>query len=56
MAAYWGIAAHSAYSMFYLVSFFIFFAPLSLWSGNFSLIAPFPDHCLLLPFLSPQTL
>ena len=23
--------------------------PLGLWSGNFFLIAPFPDHCLLVP-------
>ena len=53
MAAYWGIAAHSAYDMFsgykYL-SVINFFPPLGLWSGNFFLIAPFPDHCLLVPF------
>ena len=29
---------------------FGFFPPLGLWSGSFFLIAPFPDHCLLLPF------
>ena len=23
---------------------------LGFWSGNFFLIAPFPDHCLLVPF------
>ena len=23
---------------------------LDLWSGNFFLIVPFPDHCLLVPF------
>ena len=26
------------------------FSRLSFWSGNFFLIAPFPDHCLLVPF------
>ena len=26
------------------------FSPFGLWSGNFFLIAPFPDHCLLVPF------
>ena len=54
MAAYWGIAAHSAYYMFslykYLSVFLVFFPSLGLWSGNFFLIAPFPDHCLLVPF------
>ena len=25
----------------------VFFPPLGLWSGNFFLIAPFSDHCLL---------
>ena len=59
MAVYWGIAAHSAYYMFswykYLSVFFSFFPPLSLWSGNFFLIAPFPDHCLLTGcFLRPD--
>ena len=29
--------------------FLVFFPPLGLWSGNFFLIAPFPDHCLLVP-------
>ena len=29
---------------------FVFFPPLGLWSGNFFLIAPFTDHCILLPF------
>ena len=54
MTAYWGIAAYSAYDMFswykYLSAIFSFFAPLGLLSGNFFLIAPFPDHCLLVPF------
>ena len=30
------------------VLFFVFFH-LGFWSGNFFLIAPFPDHCLLVP-------
>ena len=29
---------------------FSFFPPLGLWSGNIFLIAPFSDHCLLVPF------
>ena len=29
---------------------FCFFQPLGLWSGDFSLIVPFPNLCLLLPF------
>ena len=27
------------------------FSPLGFWSGNFFLIAPLSDHCLLLPLL-----
>ena len=54
MAAYWGIAAHSAYDTFSCLyvpnCHFSFFPPLGLWSGNIFLIAPFPDHCLLVPF------
>ena len=54
MAAYWGIAAHSAYDMFswytYLSVILVFFPPLGLWSGNIFLVASFPDHCLLVPF------
>ena len=34
----------------YLSVILVFFPPLGLWSGNFFLIAPFPDHCLLVPF------
>ena len=53
MAAYWGIAAHSPYDIFswykYL-SVILVFPPLGLWSGNFFLIAPFPDHCLFVFF------
>ena len=30
-----------------------FFSP-RFWSGNFFLIAPFPDHCLLIPFSKLQ--
>ena len=45
MAAYWGIAAHSAYDMFswykYKSVILVFFPPLGLWSGNFFLIASF---------------
>ena len=44
------IAAHSAYDRFswyrYLSVILVFFPPLGLWSGNFFLIAPIPDHCL----------
>ena len=29
---------------------FSFFPPLGLWSGNYFLIAPFPDHCLFVLF------
>ena len=54
MAAYWGIAAHSAYDMFswykYLSVILFFFPPLGLWSGDVFLIAPFSDHYLLVPF------
>ena len=58
MAAYWEIAAHSAYDMFsqykYLIVNLVF--PSSVfWSGNFFLIAPFSDHCLLVPFLSASS-
>ena len=53
VAAYWGIAAHSAYDMFswytymYLSVILAFSPPLGLLSGNIFLIAPFPDRCLL---------
>ena len=51
MAAYWGIAAHSAYDMFSVyLNVICFFLTLGLWSGNIFLIAPFSDHCLLLRF------
>ena len=54
MAAYWAIAAHSAYDMFsqykYLIVNLVFFLPRFCWGRNFFLIAPFPDHCQLVPF------
>ena len=46
IADYWEIAAHSAYDIFHYCQF-SFFPPRFL-DGTF-LIAPFPDHCLLLP-------
>ena len=48
--AFLEIAAHSAYDMFYNCHFG--FSHLGFWSGNFILIAPFPDRCLLVPFYS----
>ena len=30
------------------------FSHLGFWSGNLLLIAPFPDHCLLVPFFSSR--
>ena len=53
MAAYWEIAAHSAYDMFSKYKYLIVnlvFSHLGFWSGNFFLIEPFPDHCLLVLF------
>ena len=47
------IAAHSAYDMFSWYQYLIvslFFSHLGFWIGNFFLIAPFPDLCLLVPF------
>ena len=44
----------SSYSLGLSYVFFVYvpklFPPLGLWSGNIFLIAPFPDHCLLVPF------
>ena len=31
------------------------FSHLGFWSGNLFLIAPFPDHCLLVPFFSDNS-
>ena len=45
--------AHSAYEMFIWYKYLIVslvFSQLGFWSGNLSLIAPFPDLCLLVPF------
>ena len=44
MAAYWEIAAHSAYDMFSKYKYLIVslgFSRFGFWSGNFFLIAPF---------------
>ena len=49
------IAAHSAYDMFSWYKYLIVnlvFSHLSFWSGNLFMIAPFPDHCLLVPFVT----
>ena len=45
MAAYWGIAAHSAYDMF---SWYKYLSVILVFSHF--LIAPFPDHCLFVLF------
>ena len=58
MAACWEIAAHSAYDMFYKYKYLIVnlvLSHLGFWSGNFILIAPFPDRCLLVPFYLSKT-
>ena len=55
MTVIWEIAAHSAYDMFSKYNYLIVnlgFPHLGFWSGNFFLIAPFPDHCLLAPFFN----
>ena len=47
------IAAHLAYEMFLWYKYLIVtlvFSHLGFWSGNLSLIAPFPDLCLLVLF------
>ena len=53
MLAYWGIAAHSSYDMFSWYKYLnviLFFPIPRFMEWEFLLIAPFPDHCLLLPF------
>ena len=48
------IAAHSAYDMFSWYKYLIVnlvVSHLGFWSGNLFLIAPFPDLCLLVPFI-----
>ena len=50
------ISAHSAYEMILWYKYLIVtlvFSHLGFWSGNLSLIAPFPDLCLLVPFYIP---
>ena len=53
------IASHSAYEMFswykYLIVSLVF-SHLGFWSGNLFLIVPFPDLCLLVPFLQAPNL
>ena len=54
MAAFWEIAAHLAYDIFSLYNFlivYLVFSHLGINSGNFSLIVPFPDHCVIFTFL-----
>ena len=44
MVAYWDVAAHSAYDMFYKYKYLIVnlaFSHLGFWSGDFILIVPF---------------
>ena len=36
--------------MFIIYKYLIVNSHLVFWSGNFFLVAPFPDHCLLVPF------
>ena len=50
------IAAHSAYDMFSSYKYLIVnlvFSHLVFLSGNFFLIVPFPDHCLISPLYFP---
>ena len=49
MAAYWEVAAHSVHNMFYMYKYLI--VNLDFPTSVFFLIAPFPDRCLLVPFL-----
>ena len=58
MTAYCEIAAQSAYDMFSSIVSNCQFSVshLGFWSGNFFLIAPFPDHCLLVPFDEDDTI
>ena len=53
------IAAHSAYEMFLWYKCLVVclvFSHLGFWSGNRSLIAPFPDLCLLVPYSEKMSL
>ena len=60
VAAYWAIAAHSAYDMFsqykYIIVNLVFFLPRFCWGRKFFLIGPFPDHCQLVPYYLYQDL
>ena len=52
MAAYRETAAHSVYDMFFTYKYLLvnlFFSHLGFWGGNFILMVPFPDLCLLVP-------
>ena len=55
MAAYWEIAAHSAYDMFskykYLMNNLVFSTSFFGVGISFNLIASFPDHCQRVPFM-----
>ena len=47
-------SAHSAYDMFSKYKYLnvnLVFPHLGFWSASVLLIVPFPDHCLLVPFL-----
>ena len=49
MAAYWEIAAHSAYIFFSEFKYIIVnlvFSHFCFWKGNFFLTVSFSDHCL----------
>ena len=53
MAAYWGIAAHSAYDMFSLYNYLnviLVFPTPRFMEWEFLSDYVIPDHCLLLPF------
>ena len=48
---YFGPVAYYEIKCLYLVSWYKYLSViLVLWNGNFFLIAPFPDHCLLVHF------
>ena len=54
VATYKEITTHSVYNVLrynnkYMIVNLVS-SHLGFWNGNFFLIAPFPDHCLLLPF------
>ena len=51
MAANWEMAAYDMFSKNKYLIFNLVFSHLGFLSGNFSLIAHFPDHCLRVPFV-----